>query len=225
MKKENVIDDVNNDEIDILFEEQEDNNDQVEEDDKKHLIKNPVLREVFSYACVLVAAIFCAFIINHFILSNNVVPTGSMSPTIKVDTRLFGNRLAYKFGDPERGDIIVFKYPVDEEQLFIKRIIGLPNETVEIKDGSVYINGEVLDESEYLSTEMLGEFGPYQVPEDCYFVMGDNRNQSSDSRMWNYRAQENGLTVDEDHDYTYVPKENIISKALITYYPKIGVIK
>lgn len=195
------------------------------EDNKKHLIENKVLREIFTYMCVIVAALICAYIINHLILSSNVVPSGSMEPTIAEKTRLFGNRLAYKFDDPKRGDIIIFKYPVDEKKLYIKRIIGLPNETVEIRDGCVYIDGAILDESEYLAEEMLGDFGPYEVPQDCYFCLGDNRNGSIDSRKWNEEATKEGLTVDSEHDYTYVPKENIISKALFSYYPKIGLIE
>lgn len=187
---------------------------------KEPLIKNPILRELFSYLVVMIAAIVVAFFITTFIISNNTVPTGSMIPTIPEESRIFGNRLAYKFSDPERGDIVIFKYPVDENTYFVKRIIGLPGDTVEIHDGDVIVNGEVLDEP-YINEVTEGDFGPYNVPEDSYFMMGDNRNVSSDSRFWNQRAIEEGLTVDEDHDYTYVPFDNIISKAMIEYYPKI----
>lgn len=188
---------------------------------KKFEFENPIVKEIFSYVVVIIAALLLGWLINTFILSNNTIPTGSMIPTIPEESRIFGNRLTYKFSDPERGDIVVFKYPVDESQLFIKRVIGLPGETIQVKDGNVYINGDVLDESDYLDVVTEGEFGPYEIPQDSYFMMGDNRNESSDSRFWNIRAQEDGLTVDSNHDYTTVKKDKLVSKAFIMYYPKL----
>ena len=125
--------------------------------------------------------------------------------------RLFGNRLAYIKDDPKRGDIVIFKYPDDESQLFIKRVIGLPGETVTIIDGKVYIDDstEPLYEP-YLAQEMLGTFGSYEVPQGAYFVMGDNRNYSLDARFWNN---------------TYVYKDKILGRALFRYYPSIGKIE
>lgn len=188
---------------------------------KKFEFENPIVKEIFSYVVVIIAALLLGWLINTFILSNNTIPTGSMIPTIPEESRIFGNRLTYKFSDPERGDIVVFKYPVDESQLFIKRVIGLPGETIQVKDGNVYINGDILDESDYLNVVTEGEFGPYEIPQDSYFMMGDNRNESSDSRFWNIRAQEDGLTVDSNHDYTTVKKDKLVSKAFIMYYPKL----
>lgn len=188
---------------------------------KKFEFENPIVKEIFSYVVVIIAALLLGWLINTFILSNNTIPTGSMIPTIPEESRIFGNRLTYKFSDPERGDIVVFKYPVDESQLFIKRVIGLPGETIQVKDGNVYINGDILDESDYLDVVTEGEFGPYEIPQDSYFMMGDNRNESSDSRFWNIRAQEDGLTVDSNHDYTTVKKDKLVSKAFIMYYPKL----
>lgn len=192
-----------------------------EKKEKKHLIKNPFYREIVSYIALITLAIIVGFTINTFILSNNVVPTSSMAPTIPVGSRLFGFRLSYAFSEPERGDIVIFRYPVDETQYFVKRIIGLPGDKVEIKDGAVYINDTELDESDYLEVETKGTFGPYYVPEDSYFMMGDNRNNSSDSRYWNDKAIEAGLEVDESHDYTFVSADKIVSKAIIQYYPTI----
>lgn len=120
----------------------------------------------------------------------------SMENTIMTYDRIFGFRLAYGFNmnvfgneisrkwkDPERFDIVIFKYPDDESQLFIKRIIGLPGDKVEIIDGKVYINdSETPLEDSYVPETPLGSFGPYEVPENCYFMMGDNRNNSKDSR-------------------------------------------
>lgn len=202
--------------------EDNESNDDTKDSSKKS--KHPILSELFSYACVIGCALLTAYVIVHFILSNNVIPSASMSPTISVGTRLFGFRLAYNFSEPERGDIIVFEYPVDESQYYIKRIIGMPGETIEVKDGSVYIDGEELDESDYLDCTIEGEFGPYVIPEDNYFVMGDNRNNSSDSRYWNAKAEEAGLSTKEN-DYTCVPFDNIVSKAIIQYYPKIKLIE
>ena len=200
--------------------------DDTEAIEKKHLISNPVHREIVSYVIVIVAALLVASIINEFILFNNSVPSGSMHPTIVEDSRLFSYRLAYLNSDPERGDIVVFHYPVDESQYFVKRVIGLPGEKVEIINGDVYINDELLDESAYLSEKDSSNFGPYYVPEDSYFMLGDNRGGSSDSRLWNSVAKERfGLVVDEEHDYTYVHKDKIVSKAIIQYYPKIKLLK
>lgn len=125
--------------------------------------------------------------------------------------RIFGNRLAYLFDDPERFDIVIFKYPDDESQRFIKRVIGLPGETVEIREGKVYINGSdtPLDDS-FTPETPVGNFGPYTVPEGCYFMLGDNRNNSRDSRMW---------------DNPYVKKEKILGKAVLRYFPGIEVLK
>ena len=113
--------------------------------------------------------------------------------------------------EPERFDIVIFKYPDDESQLFIKRVIGLPGETVEIKDGKVYIDGSEtpLDDS-FIPETMKGSFGPYQVPEDCYFMLGDNRNNSKDSRYWKN---------------TYVRFDQIVGKAVIRYYPSIKLVQ
>ena len=100
---------------------------------------------------------------------------------------------------------MIFKYPDDESQLFIKRVIGLPGETVEIKDGKVYIDG-VEKEEDFLPEPMRGSFGPYTVPENCYFMMGDNRNNSKDSRYWKN---------------TFVRFDQIVGKAVLRYYPSI----
>ena len=107
-----------------------------------------------------------------------------------------------------RFDIIIFKYPDDESQLFIKRIIGLPGEKVQIINGKVYINDSEtsLDDS-FVAEVPRGNFGPYEVPEDGYFVMGDNRNHSRDSRYW---KTSNFVTYDE-----------IVGKAVVRYYPSI----
>ena len=161
--------------------------------------------EIFSWIKVIVSAIIIALFVDFVIIANAVVPTGSMESTIPAGSRIMGLRLYYNFKDPERGDIVIFKYPDDEKVDYLKRIIGLPGETVEIASGKVYIDGELLDEP-YLDEEPTGDFGPYQVPEDSYFMLGDNRAVSKDSRHWTN---------------TYVRRDKIIAKAFFMYWPKL----
>ena len=169
--------------------------------------------EVWEYVKMIIFVVIVVFIINNFLIINANIPSESMENTIMTGTQIFGNRLSYLKEDPHRYDIVIFKYPDNEAKLFIKRIIGLPGEIVEIRDGKVYINGqeEPLDDS-YIPEPMEGSFGPYEVPEGCYFMLGDNRNRSKDSRFWNN---------------TYVTKNQILGKAVFRYYPfdSIGVIK
>lgn len=165
--------------------------------------------ELLSYIKLLVIAMIVAFLVNNFIIVNAEVPTGSMNNTIMEGDRLIGFRLAYLFSSPQRGDIIIFKYPDDETQNYVKRVIGTPYDTVEIKNGIVYVNNTEIDEP-YLKEEMRGSFGPYILGEDEYFVMGDNRNDSKDSRYW---------------INTYVHSDQIIAKAVFKYYKKIELLK
>ena len=167
--------------------------------------KASVGKELFQWVLVILGAVILAFLIDTFVIVNAQIPSGSMENTIMTGDRVFGNRLAYKFSDPKRFDIIIFKYPDDESQLFIKRIIGLPGETVEIHDGNIYINGSDTPlEDVDIKEPMEGSFGPYTVPEGCYFVMGDNRNNSRDSRYW---------------ENTFVSEDEILGKAVLRYWP------
>ena len=162
-------------------------------------------RELFQWVAAIVAAVLIALAIDNFVIVNAQIPSGSMENTIMTGDRVIGNRFAYSFSDPQRFDIIIFRYPDDESQLFIKRIIGLPGETVEIRDGKIYLNGsdEPLEDVQTKET-MVGSFGPYTVPETSYFVMGDNRNDSKDSRYWTN---------------TFVTKDEILGKAIFRYWP------
>ena len=107
------------------------------EDKKK--VKNPVIREILSWVCTFSLAILLALFLKEFIIINATVPTSSMENTIMVGDDLFGFRLSYAFSEPERGDIIIFKYPDDRTQKFVKRIIGLPGETITIDQAKVYV--------------------------------------------------------------------------------------
>ncbi len=165
------------------------------------------LREALSWVFTFAAAILVALVLKNFVIINATVPTGSMENTIMPGDDLFGFRLAYQFSEPKRGDIIIFKYPDDEEEKYVKRIIGLPGETVRISNAKVYIDdSETPLQEEYLKDEWTVATGPFefQVPEGCYFVMGDNRNDSWDARYW---------------DNTYVAREKIIGKAEWVYFP------
>ena len=161
--------------------------------------------ELISWVKVIITAVVIALALDFLVIANAVVPTGSMENTVPVGSRIIGFRLYYLFEEPQRGDIVIFKFPDDEKKDYLKRIIGLPGDTVDIVDGKVYINGseEPLDEP-YLAEVPVGSYGPYVVPEDSYFMMGDNRNYSNDSRFW---------------ETTYVTRDELVAKAFIMYYP------
>lgn len=177
-----------------------------EQDKKKRRKRIKIIKEAASYLLVVLAAFILANVTNRFLIVNARIPTGSMIPTIMEGDRIIGNRIAYMSSEPKRGDIIVFYYPDNETEKYVKRIIGLPGETVYISDGLIYIDGQPLDESDYLTVTTSGVSGPFVVPEDSYFVMGDNRNSSWDSRFWKN---------------TFVHKDKIIAKAEFCYYPKL----
>lgn len=174
-------------------------------------VKNSIWKELWEYIKMIIFVVVVVLIVNNFLLINARVPSESMEKTIMTGDRFFGNRLAYLFDDPERFDIVVFKYPDDESQLFVKRVIGLPGETVEIKDGKVYINGSEtpLDDS-FTPETPTGDYGPYVVPDGSYFMLGDNRNHSGDSRFWKQ---------------PYVEKDKIVGKAILRYFPGIKILK
>lgn len=191
----------------------------------RHL-KKEVLKEIWSWVqCILVALILAVFL-NKFVIVNANVPTGSMEETIMPGDRLIGFRLSYVNSEPERGDIIIFEYPINPDEIYIKRIIALPGETVEIKDARVYINGssEPIEE-DYLSEEwyMENDGITYTVPEGHYFVMGDNRNNSLDGRYWAVEAVKEGLSPTPEEavkqNYPFVSEDAILGKAIFRYYP------
>ncbi len=168
-----------------------------------------IVKEVLEWIAVILVAAAVSFLINRFLIVNATVPTSSMETTIMANDRIIGNRLAYLKKEPERGDIIIFRYPDNEKILYIKRLIGLPGETLAVRDGEVYINGEALDEP-YLTVTTLGDFGPYEIPEDGYFMMGDNRNDSADSRYWSN---------------TFLHRDGMIGKAMFRYWPSVKKLK
>lgn len=175
---------------------------------KKPTAPSESLRE---WILVLVVAAIGAWLCNSFLLMNTQVPTGSMADTIPKPSRIISSRMSYWFSDPQRGDVVLFDPPFEEEYYYVKRVIGLPGETVIIRDGLVYINNSPQPLAEpYLAETPRGSFGPFTVPDGCYFVMGDNRNHSNDSRYWEVK---------------YVPRENIYAKAMFVYWPRISLIR
>ena len=170
--------------------------------------ENNALRELLSWVQIIVVAAVIAFILNNFLIANSRVPTGSMENTIMAGDRVIGSRLSYRFGEPKRGDVIIFRWPDDEKVLFVKRIIGMPGDKVTVRDGKVYLNdSETPLEESYIKEPMVAESPKsFTVPEGAYFCMGDNRNESMDARYWKN---------------PYVYKNKILAKVLFRYWPGI----
>ena len=199
------------------------------ENNKTEEKKGDMRKEVVSWVRMFVIVIAVVFVLTQFVIINVRVPSGSMENTIMTKDRLIGFRFSYWFDEPQRGDIILFSYPVDEKQTYIKRVIGLPGETVEIRDGKIYIDGssEPLEE-DYLKETWTWENDGYtcKVPEGCYFVLGDNRNDSEDGRFWAQIALNEGKasTPEEAEPYSYVKKDEIKGKAIFKYYSKFAIL-
>ncbi len=177
------------------------------ETEKKPEKKGSILWEICSWILTFALAIGLALALKNYVIINATVPTGSMEHTIEPGDDLFGLRLTYRFSEVQRGDIIIFRFPDDETQKYVKRVIGLPGETVTVNDGKIYIDdSETPLEEPYLKDEWVQATGPFEfeIPEDSYLVMGDNRNDSYDARYW---------------ENTYVTRDEIIGKAYMIYYP------
>lgn len=162
--------------------------------------------------------VFAVFLVIYIFLFRPFQVSGnSMHPTFLDKQYVLTNIITLRLGKPQRGDVIVFKAPLNPEKDYIKRVIGTPNDTISIKNGDLYLNGNLLDESSYLKGSgktyggsFLREDESATVLPDSYFVMGDNRSGSSDSREWGF-----------------VPLRSIIGKSFFVYWPfnKMGIIK
>ncbi len=155
-----------------------------------------------EYTEAILIALVLAFVIRSFIVQAFKIPSGSMIPTLLVGDHILVNKFIFgpqipftharlfPFEKPKRGEVVVFLEPTERKKDFIKRVIGLPGETVQVIDRQVYIDGKPLKEDKYAyyatsrRVRGLDNFGPFKVPEGCYFMMGDNRENSSDSRVW-----------------------------------------
>ena len=158
---------------------------------------------------LLIAAILAIFI-RTFIFGPYKIPTGSMKPTFMEEDKIFVDKLSYRFHLPERGDIIVFKYPLDRKKDFVKRLAGLPGDSLEIRKGVLLVNGKPMTEppfskNTYYNVEdwQFGKSGQViQVPAGNYFALGDNSAHSADSRQWGF-----------------VPKKDLVGRAFMIWWP------
>ena len=151
-------------------------------------------------ACLFAALL--SLVIITFVVQAFYIPSGSMEPTLMVDDRILVAKFVYRFSPVHRGDVIVFRYPLNPQRDFVKRVMGLPGEPVRLKEGVVYVGDWAISEKGYTIKPDFGNYGPVAVPANQYFVLGDNRNNSEDSRF-----------------FGYVPKANIIGKAVFIYWP------
>lgn len=170
--------------------------------------------EILSFLLYVVVVVGITFLIIHYVGQRTYVSGSSMENTLSDGDNLIVDKITYRFSDPKRYDIIVFPYQYEENTYFIKRIIGLPGETVQIVDGIIYIDGEALQES--YGREVMKNSGlaadPVTLGEDEYFVLGDNRNDSTDSR---------------DPSVGKIPRDRIIGRAWVRIWPlsKIGILR
>ena len=170
--------------------------------------------EILSFLLYVVVVVGITFLIIHYVGQRTYVSGSSMENTLSDGDNLIVDKITYRFSDPKRYDIIVFPYQYEENTYFIKRIIGLPGETVQIVDGIIYIDGEALQES--YGREVMKNSGlaadPVTLVEDEYFVLGDNRNDSTDSR---------------DPSVGKIPRDRIIGRAWVRIWPlsKIGILR
>lgn len=163
----------------------------------------PLRRELRSWTRDLAVALGLAIVVMIFLYQPVKVEGTSMNPLLSDQERIFINKFVYHFEPIERGDVIVFWYPLDRSKSFIKRVVGLPGETIEIRDGHVYINGQELAD-QYVPANYLdgSTYAPHHIPVDGYFVMGDHRDSSNDSRV-----------------FGSVPRQFIYGKAVFAYWP------
>lgn len=179
-------------------------------------MKKKSLGWIREFIETVVIALVLAFLIRTFLVQTFYIPSGSMEPNLLIGDRIMAYKVFYGLDRVKRGDIIVFKFPLNPKKDFIKRVIGLPGDSVEIRDKKVYLNGKRLIEPYVVHRDNwdIGfprdDYGPVKVPADSLFVLGDNRDSSEDSRYWGY-----------------VPKENIVGRAFLIYWPpwRVRIIK
>lgn len=160
-------------------------------------------------------ALILALLIRMFVAEPRYIPSNSMLPTLHIGDRLVVEKVSYLFQSPQKGDIVVFEPPEHlqslgyrKDQVFIKRIIGKPGQIVSVNNGKVYINEQPMSE-DYIAEPPAYQLVPVQIPQDEFFVMGDNRNDSNDSHVWGF-----------------LPKQNIIGRAVFRFFPfdRIGLV-
>lgn len=164
-----------------------------------------------EYVEAIVMAVVLAAFIMTFVARSFSVEGYSMEPTLHHGERLLVDELTYRFRPPERGEIVVLRFPADPRMRFIKRVIGVPGDEILLQNGRVVLNGRPLEE-DYIAEPAQGDFGPYNVPPDTVFVLGDNRNHSEDSRF---------------APVGYVPYKLIVGRAVLRYWPlsRTGIVR
>ena len=179
------------------------------------------LRTLLDYAVVAVVAVVLALAIQAYVMKPYAIPSGSMLGTLRPGDRVLVNRVVYRLRQPRRGDVIVFKYPRNQSVVFIKRVVGVPGDVLAVHAGRLYVDGRRLNEpyvhhtngttdptdaaSPIAGTTMSSPWSlarPFTVPRGAYFVMGDNRTDSDDSRDWGV-----------------VPRPDVIGEGFVTYWP------
>lgn len=159
--------------------------------------------EIKDWIISIVIALALAFFIRTFIVELYVVDGPSMNPTLQHAERLVVNKFVYRMREPEKGEILIFKFPKDQTRDFIKRVIATPGDTIEIRAGQVFVNDQLQNEP-YILSKTRGDYPKSTVPEGTIFVMGDNRNNSEDSRF---------------PDVGFVPFDLIQGKAMMIFWP------
>lgn len=159
--------------------------------------------EIKEWVVSILVAVILAFFIRYFIVELYMVEGPSMRPTLLNGERLVVNKFIYRFQPPQRGDVLIFRYPKDPSRDFIKRVIAVAGDTIEIRDGRIFLNGELQDE-QYILERTRGSYPLSTVPQGHVFVMGDNRNNSEDSRF---------------RDVGFVSLELIKGKAIYVFWP------
>ena len=176
---------------------------------------------LIDYGVVAVVAILLALLVQAFLVKPYRIPSESMASTLRPGDRVLVNRVVYRLREPHRGDVLVFRYPEDRDVVFIKRVVGVPGDTLRVRQGCLWVNGRPVDEPYVHATagrrdpttasvpvagstmrQPWSLARPYTVPPDSYFVMGDNRTDSDDSRFWGT-----------------VPRADIIGEGFIVYWP------
>ena len=161
-------------------------------------------QEVIGWTLAFIVAIVMGFLFREYCFELYTVDGPSMLPTLSTGDRLIVNKMGYNFHEIERGDIVVFRYPREYNTYFVKRIIGIPGDTVEISNGRVFVNDKELNEFSYTVERPERGFSKDVVPEKSYFVLGDNRNNSEDSRF---------------KDVGFVSERLVVGKAICIAWP------
>lgn len=158
-------------------------------------------RELKEFVFLTLVALLISFGVRAAVAESYLIPTPSMVPAIKVGDRILANKLVYRFRMPERGEVVIFNPPKGVgDQPFVKRVIGLPGDIVEVQNGNIYINGSVFEVK--TATATTYSYGPMNVPPGYLFVLGDNRNTSFDSHCWGF-----------------LPLKNVIGEGVLIFWP------